>query len=363
MEYKIGMLDCKKSRNSEAFLVKTQNNQYMIDTGYINAFKSLKELHMFTCGSNSRLNYLIISHGDSDHCSNIVNIANYFIPNFIVFSPIHMYKSVLLKKFSKFKFSGKGTSFDLISKILSCKNYKKFYRILSNSNNKNLNQVYPNYYKNYQLDLEVIKLEEGVNQYFDIILGISNQYLEDKRVTTIKNDIKALINANSLEFETYDTGQTEKIEQSLSNLIMDIQDRTISTNTTNKKDFKKLLDKIKEYGLIDYNEDIISIDKDIFINLFKMNILKKINNAMSLIVRINDTLFTGDSEIEQLEAVLEILNKSSINIIKVPHHGSIKNHFPKLYQKFHPKLCLLKSSTKTSNQILKLLMKSIIFIV
>lgn len=362
MEYNIGMLDCVKSRNSESFVVKTSNNNYIIDTGYNNAFESLKELYKDTCNGANRLDYLIISHGDDDHCGSIKNITNHFSPNFIIFSPIHIYKHLLLQEITDISFKEGDNTSDLLAKIQNSSKYKKFYRIMSRKKSKydiseDYDLISQNILKNDGFDLDIIELEDGVNPYFDIVLAVSDTYLKDRSSEHIKNDIKTRIQRDLFEFQTFDTGQTDKVEQILRSLIKDINNGSIFIDTDNKDELSKFLKRIMESGFIEYNRIPPTINKENLIKIFKANVLKKINNAMSLIVRINDTLFTGDSEREQIRMVVNILDEDNINIVKVPHHGSNKNHLSELYTKLQPEICMLKSSSKTvSTEVVRYLL-------
>lgn len=348
---KIGMLDCISSHNSESFIVNTSNNNYMIDTGYNNAFESIKKLYSKVDRQKNSLDYLVISHGDDDHCKGINKIIDEFYPRFIVFSPIHIYKYILLQRMGWNTFYEEGNRVNLVRQILSSQKYKKFYRIISKEKIKKNTSENLEFHSD-RFNLDIIELEDGVaTRYFDIILAVSDNYSKNNNNRNIKDDIRILIQKDLDEFQTYDTGQTYKIEQSLTNLIKHINIGNVSIDNCDENDLNKFLNSILKYEVFQYNKIPKSINKEVFIKIFKSKVIKKINNAMSLIVTINDALFTGDSEKQQISNVVNILSKKNkdINIIKVSHHGSIKNHLPKLYEIFKPKVCLLKLSSKTQN--------------
>lgn len=144
--------------------------------------------------------------------------------------------------------------------------------------------------------------------------------------------------SSGYEFETFDTGQTADIEQKLLDFI-DLLSKS------GKSTFSEVAIEIFNSGLIQrdahwYNS--ISTSRRSFIESFKKSVLQFIDNKMSLVVRIDDCLFTGDSEPDQIKSVCSYIsnNGPKINIIKVPHHGSYYNHCDDLYLSLRPILAI-----------------------
>lgn len=91
---KIGVLDSNTTINSEAFVISGHCSNYMIDTGYKGSFNELIALNQKVIGANP--DYLIISHGDSDHRGALDKVLAVHNPKGIIFSPLHVYKHSLL---------------------------------------------------------------------------------------------------------------------------------------------------------------------------------------------------------------------------------------------------------------------------
>lgn len=358
MEYKIGMLDCNASKNSEAFTVITEEYSYMIDTGYCGAFSSLLKLHVATCKSPKTLDFLIISHGHDDHCKGIEKIVNSLSPSFIIFSPIHIYKHLLLDKFRSLGMDKWENSYNIVNKIKSSGKYMRFFRLISQEKlnllqGEGSNFELSNEFNLFDFTVDTIILDKLENPYLDIIIAVNESDIKDTNDTLLRDKIENMITSNINEFETYDTGQTVIIEKALIELLKDIKLGTIVTELTNKDEFISIIKLLHDSELIEYDIIPSTINKNNFIKIFKSYVLNKINNSMSLIVRINDTLFTGDASKKQLTEILDFMSvrDKSIAIIKVAHHGSQLNHLPKLYNTMKPTLCLLKESTLTKSLI------------
>lgn len=350
MTYTIGMLDTiqkRRASNSESFIVKT-NIKYMIDIGYNYSFNALENLYKEITLSE-KLDILVISHGDNDHCMALKKAIEKLEPTIIIFSPIHFYKYLLLKNLKGFLPNPKlnkiiKTESKLISTLFKHKDYE-FYRVtthLRDNNNLDLLDL------GLERLIETIYLDDYTNPYFDVIVAVKKCNLpkEDKELL-IKSEMEFLVD----EFETFDTGQTKEIRRELSALIGKL-------SMLKTKNLSQLVQEVKQLGLIDTKSKKykkVNRHKEQFIKHFKKDVLSRIDNSMSLIVRIHNSLFTGDAEKDQQKNVITFLNRNrrTIKVIKVPHHGSGSSDtfLIDLYTKLNPTHALI--STRYNVNIVK----------
>lgn len=347
MHYTIGMLDSSRSKDSESFVVKTKQFNYIIDTGYANAQKDVLQLYRSipTQKNNDQLDILIISHGDDDHCRGLAAVVKVLKPEMLIYSPLQHLRIMAFDEILNSSLP-LGHKEEMEKKrspiarwIRENKNEYVFFRVRNNSD-RNLNREYDREPLQFDgVEIEEFGVEQENSTFSDIILMIRKG-----RYVTENFSVTAIVNRLTVEFETYETGHAKQMEQLLEEFIRDLRSKRHLPH--------ELIDLFEKHKFLKLDEaqNIAPriLDKYEFMNLVRTKLLRKIDNAMSLIVRINSSLFTGDAEIEQLKVVTEILAKRAIRLstLKVAHHGSKNNHFEEIYKELRPVVSLLKSSSK-----------------
>ncbi len=316
------------AENGDAFLINVDSKNILIDMGYSTTYnKYIKDRLIELNNKNQSIDLLVITHIDEDH---IEGAIEFFKDNGNVNSPrIIKVNEIWYNSYRNLQFDK-----DKVSNISKFEKGKLEEIMLSNSNNN----------KTSQCEISDISVRQGstlAGYLYGLGYSVCNwNSLFDNNCVNL--DYKNEINLGN--FKIFILSPNTKKLKSLSKLWMNkLQEIDMDFQISNENffddAFEMFIKKIKSCDEIDEYSDI-SFNSESMLKILEEKILpvKKdtsISNgaSISFILEYKEKklLFLGDAHediiIENLERYKVIKGDLDFEVVKISHHGSLKNNF------------------------------------
>lgn len=318
------------AENGDAFLINIENRNILIDMGYSTTYnKYIKDRLIELNNKNQSIDLLVITHIDEDH---IEGAIAFFKDNGNVNSPrIIKVNEIWYNSYRNLQFDK-----DKVSNISKFEKGKLEEIILSNSTSNNSSRS--------QCENSYISVRQG-STLAGYLYGLG--YSAYNWNSLFDNDCVNLDYKNEInlgDFKIFMLSPNTKKLKSLSKLWMNkLQEIDMDFQISNEILFDdayemfikriKSCDDIDEYSNISFNsESMLKILEEKILSGKKDTSISN-GASISFILEYKEKklLFLGDAHediiIENLEIYKEIKGNLDFEVVKLSHHGSLKNNF------------------------------------